>query len=218
MTNPVIKYLLKNDMAEIPKRGNKNLNSIIIDGRRFRYNKDKPISNTLQKKLDTYKKTQEYKSHITNSVRNTVFEKRAENALKTYVMKKRARVVNVQRAFKRYANSFTLVNEQYKGEKGLSYIQLQKTLFKKFLREHKNMKLNIRAEGLFTKPSDGEEAPSQVVMNLPSTRFNIHNEDDLNNALETAVKQILLMIENLEMTASNLSFVQILSITFHYDK
>ena len=219
MTNPVIKYLLKNDMAEIPKRGNKNLKSIIIDGRRFRYNKDKPISNALQKKLDTYKKTQEYKSHITNSVRNTVFEKRVENSLKTYVMKKRARVVNVQRAFKRYANSFTLVNEQYKGEKGLSYIQLQKTLFKKFLREHKNMKLNIRAEGLFTKPSnDGEEAPSQVVMNLPSTRFNIHNEDDLNNALETAVKQILLMIENLEMTASNLSFVQILSITFHYDK
>ena len=51
MTNPVIKYLLKNDMAEIPKRGNKNLKSIIIDGRRFRYNKDKPISNALQKNL-----------------------------------------------------------------------------------------------------------------------------------------------------------------------
>lgn len=93
----------------------------------------------------------------------------------------------------------------------------RKTLFKKFLREHKNMKLNIRAEGLFTKPSNDGEAPSQVVMNLPSTRFNIHNEDDLNNALETAVKQILLTIEHLEMTASNLSFVQILRITFHYD-
>ena len=112
--------------------------------------------------------------------------------------------MNVQRAFKRNANSFSLVNEQYKGEKGLSYIQLQKTLFKKLLREHKNMKLNIRAEALFTKPSDDEEATSQVIMNLPCTRFDIHNEDDLTNALETAVKQMLLMIENLEMTASNL--------------
>lgn len=63
MTFPVIKYLLKNDMAEIPKRGNKNLKSILIDGKRFRYNKDKALSNTL-KKLDKYKKTPEYKSHI----------------------------------------------------------------------------------------------------------------------------------------------------------
>ena len=36
----VIDYLLNNDKAEIPKRGNKELKSIIIDSRKFRYNKE----------------------------------------------------------------------------------------------------------------------------------------------------------------------------------
>ena len=49
MTQKIIKYLLENDLAEIPKRGNRQLKSIIIDGKRFRYNQDKPISNTLKK-------------------------------------------------------------------------------------------------------------------------------------------------------------------------
>ena len=34
-----IDYLLNNDLAEIPKRGRKELKQIIIDGRTFRYNK-----------------------------------------------------------------------------------------------------------------------------------------------------------------------------------
>ena len=46
----VMDYLLNNDKAAIPKRGNKELKSIVIDGRTFRYNKEKPISNVLNKK------------------------------------------------------------------------------------------------------------------------------------------------------------------------
>ena len=49
--NNVIDYLLSNDLAEIPKRGRKELKSIIIDNRKFRYNKDTPISNVLTNKL-----------------------------------------------------------------------------------------------------------------------------------------------------------------------
>ena len=45
-----IDYLLSNDLAEIPKRGRKELKSIVIDNKKFRYNKDKPISNVLTKK------------------------------------------------------------------------------------------------------------------------------------------------------------------------
>ena len=41
---------------------------------------------------------------------------------------------------------------------------------------------------------------------LPSTRFNISNEDELTQALEDSVKQILLQIQNLEASASNLRF------------
>ena len=60
------------------------------------------------------------------------------------------------------------------------------------------MKLNIRREGLFEKPEyddGGNELGSQeLVYALPSTRFNISNEDELTQALEDSVKQILLQI------------------------
>ena len=50
------------------------------------------------------------------------------------------------------------------------------------------MKLNIRTEGLFEKPEfddGGNELGSQeLVYALPSTRFNISNEDELTQALE----------------------------------
>ena len=50
MMKKVIDYLLSNDLADIPKRGRKELKSIVIDNKKFRYNKDKPISNVLTKK------------------------------------------------------------------------------------------------------------------------------------------------------------------------
>ena len=50
------------------------------------------------------------------------------------------------------------------------------------------MKLNIRTEGLFEKPENddgGNELGSEeLVYALPSTRFNISNEDELTQALE----------------------------------
>ena len=52
----VIDYLLSNDLAEIPKRGRKELKSIVIDNKKSIYNKDKPIYNVLTKKLLTVKK------------------------------------------------------------------------------------------------------------------------------------------------------------------
>ena len=51
MMKNIIDYLLNNDLAEIPKRGRKELKTIIIDDKKFRYNKDKPISNVLTKNV-----------------------------------------------------------------------------------------------------------------------------------------------------------------------
>ena len=38
----VIDYSLSNDLAEIPKRGRKELKSIVIDNKKFRHNKTHP--------------------------------------------------------------------------------------------------------------------------------------------------------------------------------
>ena len=51
MKKVIIDYLLGTDLAEMSKRGRQELKSIIIDDNKFRYNKDKPISNGLTKKL-----------------------------------------------------------------------------------------------------------------------------------------------------------------------
>ena len=42
MMKTVIDYLLSNDLAEIPKRGRTELKSIVIDSKKFRYNKTNP--------------------------------------------------------------------------------------------------------------------------------------------------------------------------------
>ena len=55
MMKKAIDYLLNTNKAEIPKRGRKELKSIVIDNKKFRYNKDKPISNVLTKKTTNSK-------------------------------------------------------------------------------------------------------------------------------------------------------------------
>ena len=101
-------------------------------------------------------------------------------------------------------------------------IARQKQRLSYFLRNNRSMKLNIRTEGLFEKPEyddGGNELGSQeLVYVLPSTRFNISNEDELTQALEDSVIQIRLQIHNLEGSTSNLRFKKILSITIHYDR
>ena len=75
MMKKIIDYLLSNDLAEIPKRGRKKLKSIIIiDDKKFRYNKDKPISNVLTKKLSSVKKTNEYRSYALNKAKGAFNE------------------------------------------------------------------------------------------------------------------------------------------------
>ena len=101
-------------------------------------------------------------------------------------------------------------NKHFEGERGLEMIAHQKQRLLEFLEKNRNMKLNIRTEGLFEKPEyddGGNEIGSQeLVYALPSTRFNISNEDELTQTLEDSVKQILLQIQNLEASESNLRF------------
>ena len=218
----VIDYLLSSDLAEIPKRGRKELKTIVIDNKKFRYNKDKPISNVLTKKLLSVKKTNEYRSYALNKAKDAFSEGTVRNLLTKHAIQNKFKVRDIQSAFRRYANSIVLENKHFEGERGLEMIAHQKPRLLEFLRKNRSMKLNIRTEGLFEKPEyddGGNEIGSQeLVYALPSTRFNISNEDELTQASEDSVKQILLQIQNLEASASNLRFKKILSITIHYDK
>ena len=107
----VIDYLLNNDLAEIPKRGRKELKSIVIDNRKFKYNKDKPISNVLTKKLLTVKKTNEYRSYALNKAKDALSEGKAKSLLAKHAIRNKFKVRDVQSALRRYANSIGLENK-----------------------------------------------------------------------------------------------------------
>ena len=225
MMKKIIDYLLSNDLAEIPKRGRKKLKSIIIiiiDDKKFRYNKDKPISNVLTKKLSSVKKTNEYRSYALNKAKGAFNEGGVRQILTKHTIRNKFRVRDIQSALRRYANSIVLESKHFEGERGLEMIAHQKQRLLEFLNKNRSMKLNIRTETLFEKPEyddGGNEIGSQeLVYVLPSTRCNFSNEDELTQALEDSVKQILLQIQNLEASTSNLRFKKILSITIHYDK
>ena len=113
MMKKIIDYLLSNDLAEIPKRGRRELKSIIMDDKRFRY-KDKPISTVLTKKLLTVKKTNEYRSYALNKAKdafnNAFSEGRVRQILTKHAIRNKFRVRDIQSAFRRYANSIVLEN------------------------------------------------------------------------------------------------------------
>ena len=202
MMKKVIDYLLSTKKAEIPKRGRKELKSIIIDNRKFRYNKDKPISNVLTKKLLSVKKTNEYRSYAMKKATDVVSRERVRQLITKHAIRNKFRVRDIQSAFRRYANSILLENKHFQGERGLEMIAHQRQRLSEFLRNNRNMKLNIRTEGLFEKPEyddGGNEIGSQeLVYALPSTYFPIHNQDELTQALEDSARQILLKIQDLD--------------------
>ena len=145
----VLEYLLKNNLAEIPKRGKKEMKSIVIDDRKFRLNKDKPISKVLQKKLLSVKNTNEYRSYALNKAKDAFNDGRVINLLTKHTVRNKFREKDVKSAFKNYANSVTLENKHFEGERGLEMIAHQKNKLNDFLRNNRNMKLNIRAEVFF---------------------------------------------------------------------
>ena len=113
---------------------------------------------------------------------------RIRNLLTKHAIRKKIREKDAKSAFKNYANSTTLENKHFEGERGLDMIAHQKNKVRYFLRNNRNMKLNIRAEGLFKKQNI-EENEEEVVgteqsYHLPATKYNINIEEELIDALE----------------------------------
>ena len=114
---------------------------------------------------------------------DAVSRERVRQLITKHAIRNKFRVRDLQSAFRRYANSIVLENKHFQGERGLEMIAHQKPRLLEFLRKNRSMKLNIRTEALFEKPKydDGgnEIGSEELVYALPSTRFNISNEDEL---------------------------------------
>ena len=142
---------MNTNKAEIHKKGRQELKSIIIDDKKFRYNKDKPISTVLTKKLLSVKKTNECRSYAMKKATDVVNRERVRRLITKRAIRNKFRVRDIQSAFRRYANSIVLENKHFQGERGLEMIARQKQRLSDFLSDNRSMKLNIRTEALFEK-------------------------------------------------------------------
>ena len=145
----MIDYLLNTNKAEIPQKGRNTLKSIMIDDKKFRYNKDKPISNVLTTILLSVKKTNEYRSYAMKKATHGVNRERVRQLITKHAIRNIFRVRDIQSAFTRYAISIVLEHKHFQGERGLEMIAHQKQRLSDLLRTNRSMKLNIRTEGMF---------------------------------------------------------------------
>ena len=63
------------------------MEAITIDEKKFRYNKDKPISSVLTKKLLSVKKTNEYRSYALKEAKGAVNEGRVRELLTKHAIR-----------------------------------------------------------------------------------------------------------------------------------
>ena len=109
--------------------------------KKIRYNKDKPISNVLTKKLLSVKKTNEYRSYAMKKATDVVNRERVRQLITKHAIRNIFRVRDIQSAFRGYANSIVLENRHFQGERGLDMIAHQKQRLSDFLRHNRSMKL-----------------------------------------------------------------------------
>ena len=225
-TGSVIEYLLSNNEGQIKTgKNNKPLKKLIINNTEYYYNKDKPLSTSLQNKLNQVSNTQGFKRfHLLKKASNTM---RGIKTIQKYRLKIGAKTSETFSALEGYANTYSISNIPFKGYKGLTYLLWQEKKLTEFLQQAKSMKLLIDVEVLFDivnqqDDDDGEDEPTkeniQIKHDMRSRRYNILNVGDLKKALENMPKDIELQIENSPLKHSGLKINKINKITIHYDK
>ena len=235
-TGSVIEYLISNNEGHIKTgKNNKPLKKLIINNKEYYYNKDKPLSTSLQNKLNKVSDAQGFKRF--NLLRKASNTMRGIKTIQKYRIRAGAKTSETFSALKRYAHTYSITNIPFKGHKGLTSLFWQEKKLTEFLQQAKSMKLLIDAEALFEKVNvDGDETEDtvsasntlgrptkdendvQLKHSMRSSRYNILNVGDLKKALENMPKDIELQIENSPLKHSGLKINKINKITIHYDK
>ena len=160
----IIKYILQENLGEIKLNDKgKQLKKIIIDNREYTYNKNKPLSNKLKKKLNRIAQSNQYRA------REILKKAKVKKTLKSYAIKQKAHITNEESAFKSYTNSYSISNINLKGLRGLSYLKYQNERLVQFLNNNPSMKIII----IVTVTTDEGE------INFKSRRYEINNRGEI---------------------------------------
>ena len=210
----VIDYLLKPNKGEILKRGDRELNKLKIGETTYNYNKNKPITDRLKKKLNKVKSTIDYKRYELVEKKNIIWLNVDKNkALKSYQKKFKA-TLRVENAFKNYANSYSISNIRVRGLKGLSYIKYQDKTLKDYIAEHNGMKIILEMFASYRGKKTGEI----IQHNTRSRMYIITNKEEIEKVLGQMATDIEIQLDRMEMSESGLVLTQIGKLKFHFDK
>ena len=168
-----VNFLLKENLAryKLNNKG-KKLKAIIIDNYQYRYNHSKPISNKLKSELESKRKTNEYRAY-------QIKELAATDAVKKFAISRRATITEEHRAFKAYANAYTISNIHLKLLNGLTYFPYQFERLNGYLEKRKGMKLNATVKISVVNMYDEMQ---DVIVRTRS--YTIINTDELKEALK----------------------------------
>ena len=103
----MLDYVLSSGTGNIKTRGNKNYKKVVINDTEYYYNREKPIATKLKTKLEQIAKTQDFKRY--NILKRATKGIAVRKALKKYAVTQKANITEERSAFKRYANSYSLI-------------------------------------------------------------------------------------------------------------
>ena len=179
-----MRYTLSSRLGEIKKtKKGKELKQIVIDGTQYKYDKEKPFTGKLKKQLNKISKTPAFKRfEILDKASKGV---RVRKNLKRYAISTFGKRTDNFSALKRYANTYSIIDIEKEGLKGLGHIYYQKSRLREFLNKHKSMKLLIDVEFVleYVDTLDGVGEGETFLTIIRSRRYNILNEEDLNKKL-----------------------------------
>ena len=176
----VMKHVITVGLGKIKTNNKgKELKPIVINDKTYKYNKDKPLINTLRNTLSKIEKSNKYRaSPILNQASN---KNKIRSALKKYAITQKATITDEQSAFKSCVNSLSISNINLKGLKGLSYLKHQKDRLKQFLNKNTGMKILVHVDAL---SNDGD------TMTCKSRRYEVLNTDDITDVMTKTAMDI----------------------------
>ena len=219
-----LKYAIDNNDAKIEtkkigqRKGTQKV--ITIDGKSYQYNPKKTISKVLTTKLTQLTKTKQFEA--TQEIKQVYERVRLQRSqlLKTYASKFKANISEEQSAFNNYINAFSISNIKLKNLNGLSYIKYEYERLKQFLVKNPCMKILISV--FITVESYDDDSDEWVELEkrveVRSRRYEICNSTDLQDTLNNASADIILQIQNAQLTKSNLRIKGIDKIVVNYDR
>ena len=210
----VIDFLLSSNKGEIVKVGDRELNKIKIGERTYNYNRNRPITDRLKRKLNKVKSTIDYKRYELVEKKDVKWLKVDKNKALTSYQKTFKAKMNVETAFKNYANSYSISDIKVRGLKGLSYIKYQDKTLKEYVDEHKGMKIILEMFASYRNKKTNE----LIEHNTRSRMYEITNKEEVNKILNQMATDIEIQLDKMEMSESGLVITQISKLKFHFDK